>query len=158
MPRTGTVVVGGGQAGLALSRWLMLAGHDHVVLERGQVGQHWRDRWPSLRLLTPNAHNRLPGAVPLGPPAGYATRDEVVRHLSDYAARCKAPLLTETPVERAGVLRDRFEVVTPAGTWHTDNLVVATGHAMMGVSLGPVTGRRKVSRAGTAVPPPTAQR
>jgi len=129
MPRTGTVVVGGGQAGLALSHWLTPAGHEHVVLERGEVGQRWRDRWPSLRLLTPNEHNRLPGAAPLGPPGAFATRDDVVRHLSDYAARHEVPLLTGTPVERATLVRDRFEVVTPAGSWHADNLVLATGHA-----------------------------
>jgi putative flavoprotein involved in K+ transport len=129
MHRTGTVVVGGGQAGLALSHWLTLAGQDHVVLERGDVGQRWRDRWPSLRLLTPNRHNRLPGAGPLGPASGFATRDDVVRHLSDYAVRHDVPLATGTPVDRARLGPAGFEVVTPDGTWVADNLVVATGHA-----------------------------
>ena len=129
MPRTGTVVVGGGQAGLALSHWLTLAGHEHVVLERGEVGQGWRDRWSSLRLLTPNRHNELPGAGPLGPPSGFATRDDVVRHLSDYAVRRDVPLATGTPVVRARLGPGGFEVVTRDGTWVADNLVVATGHA-----------------------------
>ena len=56
-----TVIVGGGQAGLALSRLLTDTRHDHVVLERGRVGERWRsERWDSLALLTPNWANRLP--------------------------------------------------------------------------------------------------
>ena len=61
--RVETVIIGAGQAGLALSRHLTAAGHEHVVLERGRVGERWRsERWDSLRLLTPNWLNRLPGA------------------------------------------------------------------------------------------------
>ena len=56
------VVIGGGQAGLATSFELSRRGIDHVVLERGQVGNSWRtERWDSLRLLTPNWLSRLPG-------------------------------------------------------------------------------------------------
>ena len=56
-----TVVVGAGQAGLALSHHLSRAGHEHVLLERGRVGQRWHERWDSLTLLSPNWMNRLPG-------------------------------------------------------------------------------------------------
>ena len=63
MPRTDTIVIGGGQAGLAVSRHLTIAGRDHVVLERGRVAESWRSRWDSLRLLTPNWMNHLPGSV-----------------------------------------------------------------------------------------------
>ena len=56
-----TVIIGGGQAGLAMSRCLWERGVKHVVLERGRVGERWRsERWDSLRLLTPNWHSRLP--------------------------------------------------------------------------------------------------
>ena len=62
MRRTEAVVIGGGQAGLAMSRCLTQYGIDHVVLERGRVGERWRsERWDSLRLLSPNWHTRLPG-------------------------------------------------------------------------------------------------
>ena len=65
--RTSVVVIGGGQAGLAMSWWLDRTGVDHVVLERGVVGQSWRERrWHSLRLLTPNWMNRLPGLYDIG--------------------------------------------------------------------------------------------
>ena len=56
-----TVVIGAGHAGLAVSRLLTDAGRDHVVLDRGRVGERWRtERWDSLRLLTPNWMTRLP--------------------------------------------------------------------------------------------------
>ena len=59
--RTHTLIIGGGQAGIAMSRCLSDRDIDHVVLERGKVGDRWRKRWDSLRLLTPNWQSRLPG-------------------------------------------------------------------------------------------------
>ncbi|MCB1958778.1 MAG: NAD(P)-binding domain-containing protein, partial [Rhodocyclaceae bacterium] len=62
MPRLSTVIIGAGHSGLAMSRALAGRGIDHLVLERGQVGNSWRtERWDSLRLLTPNWMNGLPG-------------------------------------------------------------------------------------------------
>ena len=62
MPRTTAVIIGGGQAGLAMSHCLSRFDVDHVVVERGQIGQRWRSQsWDSLRLLTPNWLSRLPG-------------------------------------------------------------------------------------------------
>ena len=68
-----TVVVGAGHAGLAVSRLLTDAGRDHVVLDRGRVGERWRtERWDSLHLLTPAWMTRLPGGGYTGPdPDGY---------------------------------------------------------------------------------------
>ena len=68
-----TVVIGAGHAGLAVSRLLTDAGRDHVVLDRGRVGERWRtERWDSLHLLTPNWMTRLPGWSYAGPdPDGY---------------------------------------------------------------------------------------
>ena len=61
--RTAVAIVGAGQAGLACSYYLSRFGVDHVLLERGQVGNSWRtERWDSLRLLTPNWQSSLPGA------------------------------------------------------------------------------------------------
>jgi len=62
MPSVHTVVIGAGQSGLAMSHCLTDAGVEHVVLERGQTAERWnRERWDSLRLLTPNWASRLPG-------------------------------------------------------------------------------------------------
>ncbi len=73
MRRTDTLIIGGGQAGLAMSRCLSDRRIDHVVLERGQVAERWRrERWDSLRLLTPNWMTRLPGFAYAGPdPDGF---------------------------------------------------------------------------------------
>ena len=71
MTDTDTVVVGAGHAGLAVSRLLFTAGRDHVVLERGRIGERWRsERSDSLRLQTPNWMNRLPGWRYCGPDQG----------------------------------------------------------------------------------------
>src|SRR4030081_2952756 len=86
-------VVGGGQAGLAVSHQLSEAGLEHVVLERGRVGQTWRDRWDSFCLVTPNWSVQLPGH-PYGgdSPHGFMAREEVVSYLERYAEAVRAPL------------------------------------------------------------------
>jgi putative flavoprotein involved in K+ transport len=76
----GTVVVGGGQAGLSVSRELAQHGVEHAVLERGRVGQAWRGGWDSFCLVTPNRSVQLPGHPYDGEdPDGFMPRDEVVR-------------------------------------------------------------------------------
>ena len=76
-----TVVVGAGHAGLAVSRLLSAPGHEHVVLERGRVGERWRtERWDSLHLLTPNWMTRLPGwQYRLPAPDAYQSAGDFVR-------------------------------------------------------------------------------
>ena len=88
MRRTDTLIIGGGQAGLAMSRCLSDRRIDHVVIERGQVAERWRrERWDSLRLLTPNWMTRLPGFAYAGPdPDGFMHASEVVAFLDRYAA------------------------------------------------------------------------
>ena len=87
------VVVGAGQAGLAVSRELTDAGVVHVALEKGQIGQTWRDRWDSFCLVTPNWSVRLPGAPYDGnDPDGFMLRDEVVAYLERYASGLEAPM------------------------------------------------------------------
>jgi len=94
MQRVPAVIVGAGQAGLAVSCLLTAAGLQHVVLERGSAGQRWRSHtWESLRLLTPNWLSRLPGWRYAGPdPAGFMTAGAVADHLAAYAAAFGAPV------------------------------------------------------------------
>ena len=96
---TDVVVIGAGQAGLAASKHLTDQGVDHVVLERGAVGNSWTtERWDSLRLLTPNWLTRLPGFEYRGPdPDGYMTAAEVARHLGRYREAISAPVVGDSP-------------------------------------------------------------
>ena len=93
--RVTTVVIGAGHAGLAASHNLSARSIDHVVLERGEVANSWRrERWDSLRLLTPNWLSRLPGHRYDGPdPDGYMTMGEVVDFIERFAvaSRCSGP-------------------------------------------------------------------
>jgi putative flavoprotein involved in K+ transport len=123
-----TVIVGAGQAGLALSRRLSDLAHGHVVLERGRVGERWRsERWDSLRLLTPNWLNRLPGAPPLPEPDGYLDRPGVIEHLEAYADG--APVHEHTTVLRVRRTHHGYHVATDRCDWHARNVVIATGDA-----------------------------
>ena len=131
MRRTDTLIVGGGQAGLAMSRCLGDRDVDHVVLERGRIGERWRsERWDSLRLLSPNWQSRLPGFHYRGSdPHGYMTKDELAAFLGRYAMSFSAPVEAGTEVRSVSLAhRHGFHVVTSRGDWQAENVVVATGH------------------------------
>src|SRR5581483_6450023 len=87
------VIIGAGQAGLSLSHQLASAGVEHVILDRGRVGQSWRNRWDSFCLVLPNWTVRMPGGEYRGPdPDGFMSRDEFVSHLNEYARSFSAPV------------------------------------------------------------------
>ncbi|WP_183094542.1 NAD(P)-binding domain-containing protein [Nocardioides stalactiti] len=122
-----TVVIGAGHSGLAASRLLAEQAIDHVVLERGEVATSWRtQRWDSLRLLTPNWMNQLPGLSYDGPdPDGFLTAPEVVELVSGYAAL--SPVLTGTTVTSVQPDGVGFRVATDGGAWSARTVVVAAG-------------------------------
>ena len=123
-----TVIIGAGQAGLALSRLLTDAGHEHVVLERGLVGERWRsERWESLALLTPNWANRLPHDEESEDPDAYASRSEFVAALERYARSFGAPVRERTTVTALEHAAGGFRARTDRGEWHARNVVVASG-------------------------------
>jgi putative flavoprotein involved in K+ transport len=125
------VVIGAGQAGLAMSRCLTDRGVDHIVLERGRVAERWRsERWDSLRLLTPNWQSRLPGFSYDGrDPDGYMTVPQVVDYFDRYATSFRAPV--ESGADVRAVTRDghSIHVETTRGRWSAGAVVIATGHA-----------------------------
>jgi putative flavoprotein involved in K+ transport len=129
MRRVETLVVGAGQAGLAVSRCLAERGADHVVVERGRVAERWRTaRWDSLRLITPNWMSRLPGwSYPGSDPDGYMSAPELVSHLQGYADSGTAPVRESTTVELVQTCATGLRVVTDQQTWLARNVVVATG-------------------------------
>jgi putative flavoprotein involved in K+ transport len=129
VPRTNTVIIGGGQAGLALSHCLSALAIDHVVMERGKLAQRWRSQsWDSLRLLTPNWMTRLPGFHYDGDDGdGFMSIRELVAFFERYAATFRPPLLTETSVHSVDARSTGFRVGTSGGSWVADSVVVATG-------------------------------
>ncbi len=133
MNTTQTLIIGGGQAGLALSRCLTDRGHDHLVLERGRIAERWHsERWNSLRLLTPNWMTRLPGhAYRGGDPDGFMTAVEVAEFFAGYASSFRAPVIEHCAVRRVSHDGERFVVATDEstgpGSFTADNVVVATG-------------------------------
>jgi len=127
--RTTTVVIGAGHAGLAASHFLRARAIDHVVLERGDVANSWRrERWDSLRLLTPNWQSRLPGHRYRGPdPDGYMTMGEVVEFIDHFAALSHAPVRTNTNVKSVHRTDDGYDVSTDRGEIRCRTVVIASG-------------------------------
>ena len=127
--RVTTVVIGAGHAGLSASRFLTDRSIDHVLLERGEVANSWRrERWDSLRLLTPNWQTRLSGFAYDGPnPDGYMTVDEVVTFVSHYADFVHAPVRTGTAVTSVTRVDNGYHVATSQGDIRCRCLVIASG-------------------------------
>lgn len=127
--RTTTVIVGAGHSGLAMSRRLTERSIDHVVLERGEVANSWRtERWPSLRLLTPNWQTSLPGYAYDGDdPDGYMGVADVVDTISRYAKEVAAPVQANTTVESIDTTDAGYCVTTDQGRIDARSVVLATG-------------------------------
>lgn len=126
---TDVVVVGAGQAGLSVSHELARRDVDHIVLERGRVGQTWRDRWDSFCLVTPNWTVQLPGHhYDRDDPDGFMPRDEIVAYLERYASGFDAPVESGVEVKR---LRRHpsvgFVLETSSGELPARTVVLSTG-------------------------------
>ena len=108
--RIETVIIGGGQAGLAMSYHLQQLGREHVILERGRIAERWRsERWDSLAFQLPNWMMRLPDYSYDGDdPDGFTHRDGVVRFIEQYARRIAPPIrcgIRVTALEETGTGR-----------------------------------------------------
>ncbi|WP_197938670.1 flavin-containing monooxygenase [Phytohabitans flavus] len=123
------MVIGAGHAGLAASHFLTERSIDHVVLERGEVANSWRrERWESLRLLTPNWQSRLPGLPYAGAdPDGYMTAGEVVELVDRFAAVSRAPVRTGTNVTSVSGVDGGYHVTTSRGEIRCRAVVIASG-------------------------------
>ena len=123
------MIVGGGQAGLAVSHELTALNVDHTVLERSRVAQTWRDRWDSFCLVTPNWSVQLPGRAYDGDdPDGFMSRDEIVRHLEVYAESFSAPVREGVEVTSLDAAPEGgFTLMTSGSVLFADCVVLATG-------------------------------
>jgi putative flavoprotein involved in K+ transport len=139
MDTTSVVVVGAGPAGLAVSGCLTEAGVDHVILERHHVGHSWRrERWDTLRTLTPNWMNGLPRLPYRGPdPDGFMTAIEVADLVVTYAGSIAAPVVTGTAVAAMRTGRRGHVVEADTGRWAAGAIVLATGPGSPGSPLRP---------------------
>ncbi len=126
--RVDTIIVGGGQAGLATAHYLKLAGVECLVLDsHHRIGDQWRDRWDSLMLNTPRYCNSLPG-VPFPDGSAFASAGELADYLEDYASRLGIAVrtgVTVTGIERVG--NGEWRVTCSDGNYLASNVVVATG-------------------------------
>jgi putative flavoprotein involved in K+ transport len=122
------VVVGGGQAGLAIGYFLARQRRDFAILEAAaEPAAVWRERWDSLKLFTPVRYNSLPGLPFPGEPDRYPGRDEVAEYLSDYADHFKLPVEIHSRVRRVGKTDGSYRVELDDRTYEADQVVVATG-------------------------------
>ena len=125
------IVVGGGQAGLAISYCLKSKGIDHIVFEKNHIGYSWQEkRWDTFCLVTPNWQCTLPGYhYPGDNPDGFMERDAIVEYIRDYAKSFNPPIKEGLEVfsVKKNTSEGLFELVTSMGYYTADRVVIATG-------------------------------
>jgi len=123
-----TVIIGGGQAGLAVGYHLANRGRPFVILDANQrIGDTWRRRWDSLQLFTPARYSGLPGMPFPAPPWSYPTKDQVADYLEAYAARFELPVRTGVRVDRLSRDGNRYLLDAGSDQFEADQVVVASG-------------------------------
>lgn len=124
----GTLVIGGGQAGLAVGYHLKRRRLPFVIVEKNQrVGDNWRSRWDTLRLFTPGRYNALPGMPFPGASSAFPTKDAAADYLAAYAREFELPIRTGVRVDRLWRSGDRFVAACDGEELSASNVVVATG-------------------------------
>jgi putative flavoprotein involved in K+ transport len=123
-----TVVIGGGQAGLATGYYLRQAGRRFVILDQyPRVGDVWRSRWDSLRLFTPGRYNSLPGMRFPGSSSSHPGKDDIADYFEEYARRFELPVRTGVRVDKLSKVDGRFHLLGEGWSMAAGNVVVATG-------------------------------
>jgi putative flavoprotein involved in K+ transport len=122
------VVIGAGQAGLAIGYFLARQGKRFLILDRADsIGSAWHARWESLTLFTPRRYNGLPGLPFPGDPDGYPGRDEVIAYLEQYVEEFALPIELRSNVRRLRAEDGRYPLDVDGKTFTADQVVVATG-------------------------------
>jgi putative flavoprotein involved in K+ transport len=128
MNRRDVVVVGGGQAGLAIGYYLAQQGRDFTILDAsGEAAAAWRERWDSLKLFTPARYDALPGLAFPGDPDRYPMRDEVASYLADYARRFQLSLELNSRVSSIRNTDGGYVIEVDDRSYQAEQVVIATG-------------------------------
>jgi len=123
-----TVVVGGGQAGLAIGYFLANQGENFIILDDNpRTGDSWRKRWESLKLFTPSKFNGLPGMMFPKPGDYLPTKNEVADYLEEYARHFNLPIRHNEKVKSLSRNGQGYHISTNTSNFHAKNVIVATG-------------------------------
>jgi putative flavoprotein involved in K+ transport len=123
-----TLVIGGGQAGLAMGHYLKQQDRKFLILDANpRIGDAWRQRWDTLRLFTPAKYDGLPGMPFPGDRLSFPTKDELADYLEAYAAAFDLPVRTGTRVEKLWHEQGRYVAASDGRRWEAGTVVVATG-------------------------------
>ncbi|MCP3740365.1 flavin-containing monooxygenase [Rossellomorea sp. BNER] len=122
------VVIGAGQAGLAMGYYLLKQQKDFLILDKGtEIGEVWKNRYDSLKLFTPRLYNALPGSPFVGESHGLPTKDEIATYLQRYAETFHLPIKLKSEVIQVTKEGDIFSITTNVGVLQSKAIVVATG-------------------------------
>jgi len=123
-----TIVIGGGQAGLAAGYYLHLQRDDFIILDKNaRTGESWRNRWDSLRLFTPSQGNQLPGMKFPKPDFYFPTKDEAAEYLENYAREFSLPLRFGVRVDSLQRNEHGYQLSAAGTSYHARNVIIATG-------------------------------
>lgn len=126
--RFDAVIVGAGQAGLAVGHYLARQGVRFVILDAAdRIGDAWRNRWDSLRLFTPARYDGLPGLRYPGPAWSFPSKDEIANYIEGYARRFDLPVRTGVRVDRLSTDDNRYVLAAGEHRFQAQNVVVTTG-------------------------------
>ncbi|OFD39026.1 flavin-containing monooxygenase [Bacillus mycoides] len=122
------IIVGAGQAGLAMGYYLKQEGYSFLLLEAGnRIGDSWRNRYNSLQLFTPRAYSSLPGMTLIGEKNGFPYKDEIANYLEGYARHYKLPVQVQTEVLKIRKEKEVFELHTPTEILQSKKVIIASG-------------------------------
>ena len=141
-PKLDVLIIGGGQAGLAMGSHLKKTPFSFRIAERhARVGDSWRNRYASLVLFTPRVYSALPGLAVPGDPEGFPTKDEMAEYLATYAERFDLPVLLGTGIRRLERVDRGFRATTEAGEPIDSRAVVLATGAFQRPAIPPISKR-----------------
>ncbi|MBW8350047.1 NAD(P)/FAD-dependent oxidoreductase [Bacillus sp. IITD106] len=122
------VVIGGGQAGLAMGYYLRKTPLSYIILDNNKsVGEAWRKRYDSLVLFTPRSYSSLPGLVLEGDPLGFPTKNEIADYLERYVKTFDLPIQLKCEVTKVRKENDEYHIVADDTILKSKKVIIATG-------------------------------